>query len=121
MRTGLVVRWRDRGVGTETSRRSSEVWVGNEKVENAREERENLDGYYWVGQKVHLGFLITFYRNTQTNFFWPIQYIQQLPSDFWDLPQTPSLREWHNPFGCSGQVQEAVWTLFHHLIHPQVK
>ena len=57
MRTGLVVRWRDRGVGTETSRRSSEVWVGNEKVENAREERQNLDGYYWVGQKVHLGFL----------------------------------------------------------------
>ena len=31
--------------------------MGNEKVENAREERENLDGCYWVGQNVHLGFL----------------------------------------------------------------
>ena len=33
--------------------------------------------YYWVGQKVHLGFLVTFYGKTQTNFLANPIFFQQ--------------------------------------------
>ena len=35
----------------------------------------NKNCIYWVGKKVHLGFSITSYRKSRSNFFWPTEYL----------------------------------------------
>ena len=34
--------------------------------------------YYWVGQKVHLGFSVTAYRKTQKNFLFNPIYVKKM-------------------------------------------